>query len=304
MRGCPSAKPKEAIMPPRHILLALAIATVWGVSFVAIRWGVDEVPPLLLTALRYVFAAVPAVFFIKPPKVDWRVLVGYGLAIGVGQFGLLFIAIKLGMPAGLSSLVIQLQVFFTIFLAFLFFGEKPGVAQVAGALIAFGGIGVIALERLEGAALLPLLLTVVAAMFWGLGNMASKKAGRIDVLPFIVWSALVPPIPLLAASLVFEGPGAVPEALAAITWRGAGSIAFMSYAATIFGFGMWAGLLSRYPANMVAPFALFVPVAGIGSAALLLGETISSIEIIGSVLVFAGLMVNVFGARVSARRAA
>ncbi|RYE86982.1 MAG: O-acetylserine/cysteine exporter, partial [Hyphomicrobiales bacterium] len=142
-------------MPLRHILLALAVAMVWGVSFVAIRWGVDEVSPLLLTALRYVFAALPAVFFIKRPQVDWRVLVGYGLAIGVGQFGLLFIAIKLGMPAGLSSLVVQLQVFFTIFLAFLFFSERPNGWQVAGAAVAFAGIAVIALDRLDGAALLP-----------------------------------------------------------------------------------------------------------------------------------------------------
>lgn len=291
-------------MPLRHILLALAIAFVWGVSFVAIRWGVDEVAPLLLTALRYVFAALPAVFFIKRPKVDWRVLLGYGLAIGVGQFGLLFIAIKLGMPAGLSSLVIQLQVFFTIFLAFLVFGERPNGWQLGGAGIAFVGIGVIALERLEGAALMPLIFTIVAAVCWGLGNMASKKAGRVDMLSFVVWSALVPPIPLFVASLVLEGPGAIPAALEAITWRGIGSIAFMSYIATIFGFGMWAWLLSRYPASQVAPFALFVPVAGIASAALFLGEQVSSIEVIGSVLVFAGLLVNVFGPRLRARKPA
>ena len=123
-------------MPPRHIFLALSVALVWGLSFIAIRWGVDEVPPLLLTAVRYVFAAVPAVFFVKRPAVGWPLLVGYGFAIGVGQFGLLFLAIKLGMPAGLSSLVIQLQVFFTIFLAFAFFGERPNLAQLGGAAVA------------------------------------------------------------------------------------------------------------------------------------------------------------------------
>ena len=291
-------------MTPRDILLALAVALVWGMSFVAIRWGVDEVSPLLLTALRYVFAAIPAVFFIKRPQVGWRVLVGYGLAIGVGQFGLLFIAIRLGMPAGLASLVIQLQVFFTIFLAFAFFGERPNGWQVAGAAIAFGGIVVIAVERLDGAALIPLLLTVVAAVSWGLGNMASKKAGRVDMLGFICWSALVPPVPLLVGSLLFEGPGAIPAALEAITWRGIGSIAFMSYVATIFGFGAWAWLLSRHPASQVAPFALCIPVAGIFGAALLLGETISLIEVIGSVLVFAGLVATVLGPRLFVRRPA
>jgi O-acetylserine/cysteine efflux transporter len=288
-------------MSLRDTLLAIAVATVWGLSFIAIRWGVDEVSPLLLTALRYVFAALPAVFFIRPPRVDWQILVAYGLAIGVGQFGLLFIAIKLGMPAGLGSIVIQLQVFFTIFLAFLVFGERPRASQLVGAAIAFAGIGVIALERLEGAALLPLLLTIVAAVSWGLGNTASKKAGRVDMLAFIVWSALVPPIPLLIASLTFEGMSAIPTALEALTWRGVGSIAFMSYIATIFGFGVWAWLLSRYPANRVAPFALFVPVAGIAAGALLLGEHVTNFEVAGGALVFVGLLLNVFGPRVFAR---
>lgn len=288
-------------MSPRDILLALTVAFVWGISFIAIRWGVDEVSPLLLTALRYTFAALPAVFFVPRPKVDWRILVGYGLAIGVGQFGLLFVAIKLGMPAGLSSLVIQLQVFFTIFLAFFFFGERPGRPQVIGALVAFVGIGVIALERLAGTALLPLLLTIAAALCWGLGNTASKRAGRINMLSFVVWSALVPPIPLLLGAVAMDGPGIFASAVQHITWRGIGAIAFMAYVATLFGFGVWANLLSRHPANLVAPFALFVPVAGIGSAALLLGEQVSPLEITGSLLVLAGLAFNVFGGRLLRR---
>lgn len=290
-------------MPLRHILLALALATVLGVSFVAIRWGVDEVAPLLLTALRYSFAAVPAVFFVRRPNVDWRLLVGYGLAIGVGQFGLLFIAIKLGMPAGLSALVVQLQVFFTIALAFFFFGERPSLIQIGGALVAFAGIFVIALERLDGAVLLPLLLTIVAAMFWASGNIISKKAGRIDMLGLVVWSSLIPPVPLVAAAILVDGTGIFASALEQISWRGVGSIAFMSYGATLFGFTMWARLLSLYPASQVAPFALFIPVAGLASAAVLLGESVSVGEIAGSALVFAGLLLNVFGPRLLGRRA-
>ena len=289
-------------MPLRDIVLALAVATVWGLSFIAIRWGVDEVSPLLLTALRYTFAALPAVLFVRPPKADLRIVVAYGFAIGIGQFGLLFLSIKLGMPAGLSSLVIQLQVFFTIFLAFLIFGERPNLSQIVGALVAFAGIGVIAVERIEGAALLPLVLTIVAAVFWGFGNIAGKKAGRVDMLSFVTWSALVPPIPLTLAAVALDGPGIFADAVASITWRGIGSIAFMSYAATLFGFGAWAWLLSRYPASQVTPFALFIPVVGIVSGALLLGEHITMLEIAGGVLVLAGLAVNVFGPRLLARR--
>ena len=289
-------------MPPRDILLALTVPVVWGLSFIAIRWGVDEVSPLLLTALRYTFAALPAVFFIRRPSVDWRILVGYGLAIGVGQFGLLFIAIKLGMPVGLSSLVIQLQVFFTILFAFAMFRERPSSWQIAACFIAFAGIGVIAIERVQGAAALPLLLTIIAAVSWGLGNMAGKKAGRIDMVNLIVWSALVPPLPLLAASLIFEGPGAIPAAMAHITWRGVASIAFMSYLATIFGFSVWASLLSRYSASLVSPFALLIPVVGMIAGAVLLGEHVTTLEISGGALVFAGLLINVFGPRFFAQR--
>jgi O-acetylserine/cysteine efflux transporter len=290
-------------MSPRDILLVLAVVIVWGVNFVAIRWGVDEVPPLLLTALRYVVAAVPAIFFIKRPKVALGILVAYGFAVGVGQFGLLFTAVKFGMPAGLASLVIQLQAFFTIGLAVLFLGERPGPAQLIGALIAFAGIGVIALERLGGAALWPFLMTIAAAACWGVANIVTKKAGKIDMLAFVVWSSLVPPIPLYLLSLLFEGPGAVPLALSQITLLGIGSLLFIGWVSTVFGYGAWSVLLGRYPASTVAPFTLLVPIAGIGSAALLLGETISGLELIGSLLVFAGLLLNVFGPRLFRRAA-
>jgi O-acetylserine/cysteine efflux transporter len=288
-------------MSPRHILLAIGIATVLGASFVAIHYGLEDAPPLLLTALRYIFAALPAVFFIKRPQIDLRLLIAYGLFVGVGQFGLLFIAIALGMPAGLASLVVQLQVFFTMLFALIVFGERPQRWQVIGAIIAFAGIGVIATERLEGAALLPLLLTIGAAMFWGMGNMASKKAGRVDMLGLVVWSSLVPPLPLLGLSLLVDGPAVIVDALTHFSWRGAGAVAFMAYGATVFGFSMWARLLSLYPASQVAPFALLIPVAGIGSAALLLGEEITLIEVIGCLVVLAGLLVNIFGARIIRR---
>ncbi|MGV3489692.1 MAG: EamA family transporter [Devosia sp.] len=290
-------------MSPRDLFLALFVVIVWGVNFVAIRWGVDEVAPLLMTGLRYLLAAVPAVFFIRKPAVGWPVLIGYGVAIGVLQFGFLFSAISLGMPAGLSSLVMQLQAFFTMGLAVLLLGERPKPVQWLGAAIAFGGIAVIGTERLDGAALVPLLMTVVAAFWWGVGNIVTKRAGKVDMLGFVVWSALVPPLPMLALSLLFE-PGAIPAAMADITWYGGGSLLFIAYASTLFGYGIWSFLLSKYPAGLVAPFSLLVPVAGMGSAALLLGETITGIEIAGSVLVFVGLLVNVFGPRVLAGRTA
>lgn len=284
-------------MSPRDLSLALLVVVVWGVNFVAIRWGVDEVPPLLLTALRYLAAAIPAVFFIRKPQAGWGIIIAYGFVVGVFQFGFLFTAIKLGMPAGLASLVMQMQVFFTFGLAVWLLGERPGLFQIMGGLVAIAGIGTIGLERLEGAALLQLILTLVAAFCWGASNIITKKAGRIEMLGFVVWSSLVVPVPMLLLSLLVEGPGAIPAAFSGLTWRGGGSILFTAYLSTLLGYGIWARLLGRYPANTVAPFTLLVPIAGLGSAALLLGETISAVEIAGSLLVFAGLMFNVFGDR-------
>jgi len=283
-------------MSPRDILLALIVVFVWGLSFIAIKWGVELVPPLLLTALRYTFAAIPAVFFIKPPKVNLSILLAYGISVGVLQFGTVFVAIKLGMPAGLSSLVVQMQAFFTIGLAALFLGERPGRFQMIGAAIALLGILVIATERLSGTAVLPLVLALASAAFWGLGNIVTKKAGQIDMLAFVAWSSLVPPIPLLAVSLLTEGAAADWAALSHPTWLLAGSVAFMSYAATLVGFGLWSALLKRYPASTVAPFSLLVPVVGIGASVILLGESLSVLEGVGSVAIFIGLLVNVFGA--------
>ena len=288
-------------MSPRDIALALLVVVIWGLNFVFIKWGVEAVPPLFLTALRYLCAALPMIFFIKRPQVKLSILITYGLFIGFGQFGLLFSAIKLGMPAGLASLVIQTQAFFTFGLAILFLGEKLGRWQVIGALVAIAGIVVIASERFEVTALVPLLMVLLAALCWGVSNIASKRAGQIDMLSFVVWGALVPILPLLGLSLLVEGPAAISAAMSHVSLRTVGVIAFNGYAATIIGFGLWSYLLKRYPAGLVAPFSLLVPVAGIGSAYLLLGETITLIEVVGSVLVLAGLALNVFGPRLMAR---
>jgi O-acetylserine/cysteine efflux transporter len=210
-------------MPLRDIGLALCVIIVWGLNFVAIKWGVDEVPPFLLTALRYIGCALPAVFFIRRPKVGWGLLVAYGMSVGVLQFGILFSAVKLGMPAGLASLVMQVQVFFTMALAVLFLGERPGLAQLGGAAVALAGLGVIAIGQWGGAVLVPLLMTVAAAGFWAVSNIVNKRAGKIDMVAFVVWGSLVPPLPLLALSMLFEGPQAL-MALTQLSPRGIGSV--------------------------------------------------------------------------------
>ena len=284
-------------MSLRDTLIAIAIAAVWGISFIAIKIGVSEMPALMFSALRFLLASVPAVFFLRPPRTSVKLVVGYGLAIGVAQFGLLFLAIRLGMPAGLSSLVIQLQVFFTILIAWMVMGERPTRSQLAGAAIAFAGVAVIGSARLGGAALIPFVLVIIAALSWGVGNVIGKKAGAIDMMSFTVWSSLAAPLPLFALSLVLEGQPAL-DALAHPGWKAIACALFLAYAATLFGYAAWARLLSRHPAAQVTPFALLVPVFGMGGAALAFHEPASAVEWMGAGLVLAGLCVNLVGGRV------
>jgi O-acetylserine/cysteine efflux transporter len=283
-------------MTPRDILSAISVAVVWGLVFVAIKVGVGETSPLMLSALRFVFASFPAVFFIAPPKAPaWKVAL-YGLLIGVGQFGALFIAMGEGFPVGLTSLVIQMQVYFTIFIAWGVLGERPRRMQAVGAAVAFAGMAAIGSERLAGASFGPFLLVLLAALFWGAGNVVAKTAGKIDALAFTVWSSLAAPLPLVALSLAFDGPAPL-LGLQHPTWRLAASVLAIAYAGTVFGFGLWARLLAYYSAATVAPFALLTPVVGMAAAMVIYREPMSVVELLGALLVMAGLALNVFGDR-------
>ena len=288
-------------MPIGHCLLALAVVSIWGFSFVVIKLGIGATPPLLLGALRFAFAALPAVFFIPRPKAGWGLLTAYGFFLGVAQFGLLFAAIGLGMPASLASVVMQAQVFFTILFAGIALGEKPGPHQVLGGLVACLGLVLIAWPRLTGSDAIPFLMTVAAAAAWGVANIVSKRAGRIDMLGFIVWTSLIPPLPLLALSLWLEGPVRVEGALLGINGGTLAAVAYLAYPTTLFAFGVWSYLLSRHSAATVTPFALLVPVTGILGAAVILGERMRPIEGIGGAVIVLGLAINVFGLRLVRR---
>lgn len=284
-------------MSIRDLLLTLLVVIVWGVNFVAIKLGVADIPPLFLTALRFFFTALPAVFFLARPKTSWGALAAFGLLLGVVKFGLVFSAVKLGMPAGLTSLVMQLQVFFTFGLAFFLLGERPSRIQYFGAAIAFAGIGIVATERMQGAALGPFLMVIGASFAWGCANIVVKKSGKVDMLAFLVWSSLFSPIPLALLSLWLEGWQPILNSLSPPSLTAVGSLAFIVGPSTLFAFAVWNALLQKYPTSTVAPFALLVPVFGILSGVLLLGEPFSLLAMLGSAVVFLGLLVNVFGDR-------
>jgi O-acetylserine/cysteine efflux transporter len=295
-------------LSPRDLLLVLAVVTVWGFAFVPMRWALETVPPFALAALRFLFAAVPALFFIARPKVAWTTLIAYGCAIGVFQFGLLFLGMKLGMQAGLSSLVIQTQVFFTIGLAAWWLHDRLSRHSLIGAAIAVAGIVLLAWHKLAmgaTATFTGFLLVLAAALAWAIGNVIAKRAAArpdagLDMLGLVVWSSIAAPLPLAIASALFEGGLAAWQAVMDMDWRAWACVLFMSYFATLFGLASWNALLHRYPTAVIAPFALLIPVSGLVSGAIFLGESLAPQQFAGAALVLAGLAWNVFGARAGA----
>jgi O-acetylserine/cysteine efflux transporter len=296
-----SVSHRAASLPPSHLALALAVVAVWGTNFVVIERALEHLPPLLLAALRYLFAFVPAALFLRRPPVPWPRLAAYGVLIGVGQFGLLFIAMRADISPGLASLVIQTQVFFTIGLAMLLNRERPARHQLAGLVLAAAGLALIAWKRDGSVTALGLGLVLIAALSWAAGNLVAQRGPRVDMLAFVVWASLAAVPPLALLSWLFEGAPAIRSGLeradvltwAAVVWQAVGN--------TLFGYAAWGWLLARHPAATVSPLALLVPVFGLAASALVLGEPMQSWKLAAAGLVIAGLAVGLLGARGFAR---
>ncbi|WP_159566347.1 EamA family transporter [Budvicia diplopodorum] len=295
-------------MSTKDRLLALCVVIVWGVNFVVIRFGLDGIPPFLLGGLRFLFVLFPALFLVPIPKAPLRLLVMYGLMINFGQFAFLFSAIKLGMPAGLASLVLQAQAFFTLLLCALFFREKIRINHLLGITIAGAGIVVLAMGQAPTANITAIgfILTLFAALSWASGNIVNKRIASVspedNILSVVVWSAAIPILPFFLCSFLFEGPAAIVDSLTNINAKGVLSIAYLSIISTIFGYSVWGQLLSRYETWRVAPLTLLVPVVGMTAAWLVLDETLSMVQIIGAAMVMFGLLINVFGSLVNRLR--
>ncbi len=270
----------------RHLVLVVAVMAVWGFNFVPIHWGLESFSPLLFAALRFTLVAIPAILFIKPPRIHWGYVVGVGFFLSGLQFSLLFVSMDEGLPAGLASVVVQLQPLFTVALAVLFLGERPTKGQLLGSGIALAGIGVIATGRAEAVPLVAIFLAIAASASWGAGNVIVRKAQAPDPIALLVWSSLVAVPPLFALSIALEG---APEVH--LTGTGVAGLLYVVVLASGFGYGAWTWLLKHYEAGKVAPFSLLVPVTGIGSAWLVLGEVPNTTEALGAAIVLAGLAV-------------
>ena len=281
------------LLPLRHAALAFAVVAVWGSNFVVIKFALASLPPLLFAALRFSLAFLPAALLVRRPAVPVRALAAYGLLIGLGQFGLLFIAMDGLISPGLASVVVQMQVFFTIGLAVALRGEKLKAFQLVALVMGLGGIAtIVGYSDASAATGLGVVLVLGAGLSWSLGNMVSTASGGARILPFVVWSSAFAVPPLFLLSLMLEGWPAIREGLAGAGPAAWAAVLWQSFGNTLLGYGVWAWLLQRHPAAVVAPWALLVPVFGLLASALLLGEAMPGWKLVAAGLIVGGLAVG------------
>lgn len=280
-------------MTIKHQLLAFVVTFIWGTNFVLIEYGLDELPPFLFATLRFLLVAFPLVFFLPKPDISWPLIAGYGLLIGFGQFGLMFYAMQNDITPGLASLVIQMQVFFSIFFAIFLFRESVKPVQWVALIVSFSGIALIASNAGGQTTFFGLALVLVAAMSWALGNMIVKKSGKVSIIAFLAYSSLFA-VPVLAAiSLYLEGWNLIHTSFHSASMTSFLVVLWQSIGNTIIGYGLWNYLLGRYSAAIVTPWALLVPVSGMATSYLVLDEPMPAWKITAAVLILAGLAVNI-----------
>lgn len=281
-------------MKPKHALLAVLVTLIWGTNFLAINATLQSIPPMLSVALRFVLAIFPWIFFIKPPKIGWKVIVTLGLAVNAGQFGLMYLAMHMGLPTGLAPLVLQAQVLLTVLIAMFFVKEKPNLGQSIGIGLGIVGLIVVGVGRAQVAPILPFILGLGAALSWSIDNVVSRQVQKnastaTSGLSLVIWSAAVVPVPMFALSFLLEGPEQIGFALSHLQLPAIIGALFTAYISTIVGYGIWNYLLGKYSSAVVGPFTLLIPVIGIASAWLVLQEAPSIPELVGGGLLLAGV---------------
>jgi O-acetylserine/cysteine efflux transporter len=279
-------------MTPFHVFLAVLVAVIWGIAFVATKIALESFSPPQLTALRFLIAAVPIVFVARPP-ITWPVLCAAGLTLFAGQFLFQFFGIAYGMPPGLASIVVQTQALFTILFAGLALKEKPTRRQLSGTAVAFAGLAVIALTVGRDLTAVGLCLTAMSAISWGIGNVLVKRLPPVEMLNLMVWLSLVPPLPSLALSLAMDGPAGIARAVTGASWLAVAAALYLGLVATVLAYAIWGSLLRRYSAATVTPFALLAPFVAAYASSLVFGERFGALRLVGMGLVLLGLAVIV-----------
>lgn len=283
-------------MPLRHRLIAMSVAVMWGLNFIAIDASLAQFPPMFLVALRFALIAIPTILLIPRPRVRLRWLIGYGVGFGILQFLFLYWGMAIGMPAGLASLALQSSAPFTVLLGATVLRERVSGPQLIGILVAVGGLAVVGWQRAEHASVLPFLLTLAAAFGWAIGNICNRQAKPDKPFHLMMWMSVVPPLPMLGVALLVEGPIRIGASFTSLTTPiGIAALVGLAYTVligTIAGSGLWTWLMTLHPAGVVAPFSMLVPVVGMSAAWLILDETVTIPELVGAVFIVAGVLLG------------
>ncbi|WP_460144017.1 EamA family transporter [Pseudomonas sp. S2_A02] len=281
-------------MQKKHLVLAILVTLVWGVNFPITKLGLRSIDPFVLTGIRFALAAIPLVFFIKRPAIKFSYVAAYGFIFGLGMWGVINYGIQVGVSPGIASLIIQLSVFFTMGWGALLFKEKLRGAQLIGALLALVGLGGIISTQQGEHAILGVLLIVLSAVAWSVGNVIIKKSGVKEIFSFMVWASLFPPIPLFFIAWLMQGAAPFENLQSSLDFTAVLSIVFQVYLATHFAYWGWNSLLKLYPVSTVAPLSLLIPVFGIGSSMLIIGEHILIPNLISIAIIIMGLAVGLY----------
>lgn len=286
-------------MKLHHLLLAILITAIWGINFSVIKLGLSSVEPFTLAGIRFTLCALPLLLLIKKPDVPWRYLISYGLVFGIGLWGLVNLGIRTGLSAGIASLLLQFSAFFTLLLGHLVLKESLSRYQIAGFMIACGGLLSIVFITDGSVTFSGMLLVLAGAFAWSIANIINKKAGTRQVFAFLVWSSAFSPVPLFLLDWLANGTHGYMSLVSHMDARALLSVLFQVYPNTLFGYWVWNSLLKRYPVSTVAPLSLLVPVFGLLGSRVIMGETLSQVKILALLLIISGLVVGLYGRRLA-----
>ena len=288
-------------MSPIHQLQALLVTTIWGTNFVFIHIGLQELPPFTFATLRFALVAFPLVLFFPKPNIEWKYLIAFGVFIGFGQFGFLFWAMQDSITPGLASLVVQMQVFFTIILAIWLFSETIKPIQIVALAISFLGLGLIGLFTDGQTTILGVIMVLIAALGWACGNVTVKKVGKVDLIAFLAWSSIFSVPPLLVMAVWLEGTDLIISSINQASYKAWAVVLWQTVGNTLIGYGLWNSLLHRYPAAVIAPWALLVPVSGMSASAIFLDEVLPWWKIVAALLIMSGPVINLYANQPAAK---
>lgn len=285
--GPPVPRSSGAALPPSHYAAAFLVMLLWGLNVVVVKLGTAELPPLFLTTLRFVVVATLVTPFFRLSRRHLRRVLALSVTLGTAHFGLIFTGIS-GTDAATAAILIQLGVPFSVILAVAIYREPLGGRRLAGLILAFGGVLLLAGEP-GRAALIPVVLLAGAGLAWAISNLIMARLTGAHPLAVMGWIALFAVPQLGLGSLVLEDGQAA--ALASAGWRGWGAIAYTALAATIVAHSLWYHLLQLHPINRVVPFSLLAPLIGAAAGVLLLGDPLTWPRLLGGLVTLTGVAV-------------